>query len=85
MSHLSYIEVADEFGGPGERPNVTALPDGFPSNSPVTQRNADSTSRRHLQGDLVPQMRLSRQLMSAFAVAVGEKADMGWCTAYVRL
>jgi hypothetical protein len=32
MSHLSHIEVAEEFGGPGERPNMTALPDGFPSN-----------------------------------------------------
>jgi hypothetical protein len=45
MSHQGHIEVADEFGGPGERPKMTALPDGFPSNSPVTQRN-------HAQGDM---------------------------------
>jgi hypothetical protein len=53
MSHLSHIEVAEEFGGPGERPNMTALPDGFPSNSPVTQRNSDSMSRGHVQVGVV--------------------------------
>src|SRR5215467_5103022 len=53
MLHLSHIEVADEFGGPGERPEMTALPDGFPSNSPVTQRKAISTSRWHVQVDNV--------------------------------
>jgi hypothetical protein len=52
MSHQGHIEVADEFGGPGERPKMTALPDGFPSNSPVTQRNPDNTSRCHAQGDM---------------------------------
>jgi hypothetical protein len=51
MSHPGHIEVADEFGGPGERPKMTALPDGFPSNSPVTQRDPDNTSRCHAQGD----------------------------------
>jgi hypothetical protein len=26
------LKLTDEFGGPGERPKMTALPDGFPSN-----------------------------------------------------
>jgi hypothetical protein len=30
MAHLG-ISVADNFGGPGERPIRTALPDGYPS------------------------------------------------------
>src|SRR5262245_28398339 len=59
MSHLSHIEVAEKFGGPGERPNMTALPDGFPSNSPVTQRNSDSTSRRHEQVGMVDHFSMS--------------------------
>jgi hypothetical protein len=33
LSHvdLSQKTVADNFGGPGERPTSAALPDGFPS------------------------------------------------------
>jgi hypothetical protein len=54
MSHQGHIEVADKLGGPGERPKMTALPDGFPSNSPVTQRDPDNTSRCHAQGDNSP-------------------------------
>jgi len=36
----------------------------------------------------ISQLQLGKGLycapMSAFAVAIGGKADMGWCTAYVR-